>query len=98
MSPGPRRWTRVSPGCTTLISWWVNGVFVEERLVAGGMNRQAAQRRLLASQRAPIPDEDDPMMMAAAWSLNPSTLEDRHLPPSAGTVGRMATAKQSPGE
>ncbi|MEA3180610.1 MAG: hypothetical protein QOI59_4133 [Gammaproteobacteria bacterium] len=51
-----------------------------------------------AASSEPIPDEDDPMRVAAAWSLNPSTLEERHLPPSVGTIGRLAAVKRSPGE
>jgi hypothetical protein len=70
----------------------------EDRLVAGGMDRLAAQRKALALQRTPIPDEDDPMVIAAAWSLNPNALEERHLPPSVGTIGRLVAAKRSPGE
>ncbi|MEW6282823.1 MAG: hypothetical protein AB1758_29700, partial [Candidatus Eremiobacterota bacterium] len=35
------------------------------------------------------PDEEDVLTMARAWSLDPTTLGDRGLPPSTGWVGRL---------
>lgn len=35
-------------------------------------------------------DEDDVMAMAAAWSIDPSEIESRNLPPGLGLVGKLS--------
>jgi hypothetical protein len=35
------------------------------------------------------PDEDDVLRLAAAWSVDPSSLESLEVPPSVGTIGRL---------
>jgi hypothetical protein len=61
----------------------------EEQLVAKGMDPKEARHQLAQAQRDPIPDEDDTMAIAGAWSIDPNSLEDRKLPPSVGLVGEL---------
>ena len=61
----------------------------EEHLIAAHVDRQEARRQLLQVQRDPIPNEEDTMAIAGAWSINPSLLEERKLPRSVGLVGQL---------
>jgi hypothetical protein len=42
-----------------------------------------------------LPDEEDTMALAGAWSIDPSTLEDAGLPASVGLVGYMDCSSQA---
>jgi hypothetical protein len=61
----------------------------EEHLIATGMDRQEVRLQLRQVQRDPIPNEEDTMALAGAWSINPNSLEDRKLPRSVGLVGQL---------
>ncbi len=36
-----------------------------------------------------MPEEEDVLRVAALWSLDPSALDTRDLPPSVGLIGEM---------
>jgi hypothetical protein len=61
----------------------------EEHLIAKGIDPQEVRRQLQQVQRDPIPNEEDTMAIAGAWGINPSSLEDRKMPRSAGLVGQL---------
>ena len=61
----------------------------EESLIAKGIDPQEVRRQLQQVQRDPIPNEEDTMAIAGAWSINPSSLEDRKMPRSVGLVGQL---------
>jgi hypothetical protein len=61
----------------------------EEQLMADGLDRKALDEALRALGRAPIPDEDDTLDLAGAWSVNPALLESRDLPPGTGLAATL---------
>jgi hypothetical protein len=61
----------------------------EEQLLADGLDRRAADQALREEGRAPIPDEEDVLDLAGAWSVNPSLLEGRALAPGTGFTARL---------
>jgi hypothetical protein len=61
----------------------------EEQLLADGLDRKATDEALREDGRAPIPDEEDTLDLAGAWSVNPSLLEGRALPPGTGFSARL---------
>ena len=61
----------------------------EKHLTTTGLSRKAARQQLLDKQRPPLPNEEDPLDVAAAWSVNPMQLEERQLSRGVGYVARL---------
>jgi len=60
-----------------------------EELVRAGWDRGAANKLLREGERCALPNEDDPLAVAAAWSVDPIDLLERELPFGVGTVARL---------
>ena len=64
----------------------------EARLIATGLSRREAQRKLLSEQRDPIPSEEDTMAVAGSWSINPIHLDTLKLEPRTGFLAVLPRA------
>ena len=61
----------------------------EERLVANGLSREEAQKKVLQNARRTFPEEDDVIALAALWSIDPTQLTDQGHPPGLGLAARL---------
>ena len=64
----------------------------EARLIATGLSRSEARRKLLSEQRDPIPSEEDTMAVAGSWSINPIHLDALKLEPRTGFLAVLPRA------
>jgi hypothetical protein len=55
----------------------------------GGLTPEETRLHLVYAEAGPWPDETNVMSLAGAWSVDPSTLAQQHLPPSLGVLADL---------
>jgi hypothetical protein len=65
-----------------------------QRLLASGLPRKEATKKIATRQRGPIPTEGDAMAIAAHWSIDPTRIEELKLRPGVGYIAVLPSQKR----